>query len=63
MNMKTFPVERLFAQTKRFSIDDLDNSLRRILEADLAIKYSTEPVGALQMLIVDLCTPKENARR
>lgn len=56
LGMKPFPVEKLFAQARKLSIDDVQRGLERILQADLALKSGLDPAGTLRMLTVDLCT-------
>jgi DNA polymerase-3 subunit delta len=56
LKMKTYPVEKLFSQAKRLSIAEIEECLRLIVEADMALKSGGDHTGVLSMLIVKLCT-------
>ncbi|HHT25673.1 MAG TPA: DNA polymerase III subunit delta [Firmicutes bacterium] len=58
LKMKTYPVEKMFAQAGRLSTAEIEESLKLIIEADMALKSGGDTVGTLSMLIVKLCSRK-----
>lgn len=56
--LKLYPMQRLFAQARTLSLDEIEAGLSCILEADMALKSGGGQYGTLKMLVVALSERK-----
>lgn len=57
LKLKPFEREKLQRQSRFFNPEQLAKSLERLLELDLALKGGAEPKEALELAVIDLCSP------